>query len=164
MRDSVRQSAADSPATGFDRYPAGSVVLCNACAKPIFRLDRAIALGDKAGRMASAFKPLTFRDVVELGKREDIDAGVRALVASWTPDQVKAHVDSLHEFRTGDPMMCPCCDDCFVQVIAVDRHEVLDKAYTIELVTIPPTNPVAVRGKRLGTNHEWIHPGSKMVN
>ena len=53
MRDSLRKSAADSPASGFDQYPKGSIVVCNACAKPIFKLDVSIQLGAGAGRMAA---------------------------------------------------------------------------------------------------------------
>lgn len=158
MRDSLRKSAADTPATGFERYAKGSIVVCNACAKPIFRLDRAIALGDRAGRMASAFKPLRLQDLDILAGREDIDAGVRAAVRAMTLEQRVAFVAGLREMRAGDPMQCPCCHDCFVQVLSVDTHEVLDKAYTIELLTIPPAGKsVPIRGRRIGVNAGWVH-------
>jgi hypothetical protein len=166
MRDSVKQSAADSPIRGFEKYRAGSVVLCNACSKPIFKLDRSICLGDKAGRMVSAFKPLSAADLKALGEREDIDAGVRAIIRGWTPEEMKSHVEAMREVRAGDPMLCPVCDDCFVQVISVDRHEVLDKAYTIELLVIAPAGieSAPIRGRQIGTDKAWLHPGSKLVN
>ena len=40
-----------------------------------------IALGDKMGQLASAFRPLTLGDLLDLRERQDIDAGLRALVA-----------------------------------------------------------------------------------
>lgn len=158
MRASAVKSAADSPVAGFERYPKGSIVLCNACSKPIAKLDGGIALGDKAGRMAQQFKPLSLSDLQTLAAREDIDAGIRALVRGWTVAESKAHVAALCEFRAGDPMLCPCCHDCFVQVLGVEKDEVLDKAYTIELLTIPPSGtPPPVRGKRISATGDWVH-------
>lgn len=166
MRDSVKQSINDSPIKGFEKYRAGSIVLCNACSLPIAKLDRAICLGDRAGRMASAFKPMSVADLTALGERDDIDAGIRAKIRSWTPEELKQHADKLHEFRTGDPMVCPACEDCFVQVLSVDRHEVLDKAYTIELLTIAPhgVESAPVRGRQLGTDKAWLHEGAKLIH
>lgn len=160
MRDSLKQSIKDTPVRGFEKYPKGSIVLCNACAKPVFKLDEPICLGDKGGRMAKAFKPLSVADLVDLGERQDVDAGVKALVNGWDADAKKAHVAGLREVRAGDPMMCPACGDCFVQVISIEKHEVLDKAYTIEMLTIPPKGagkPAPVRGKRLGYHKDWVH-------
>jgi len=161
MRRSLKQSVQDTPAGADEqfRYPKGSIVLCNACAVPFAKLDFGIALGDKAGRLGAAFKPLARADVVALAAREDIDAGVVAWARQQTPPLITSYLSKLREFQAGDPMICPLCDKCFVQVIAIDQDEVLDKAYTIELVTIPPegTRSVAVRGKRLGYHHDWIH-------
>lgn len=153
MRESVRKSLDDQP--GFERYPKGSIVLCQSCAKPIFKLDYGITVGDKVGRSVNAFKPLSVADMEVLAARADIDAGVRAGIVAWTPEQRAAHVQALHEMRTGDPMVCPCCHGVFVQVLAVTTHEVLDKAYTIELVTIPPdgSKAWAVRGRP----NLWVH-------
>lgn len=162
VRDSLKHSVNDSPVKGFEKYPKGSIVLCNECAKPIFKMDYAICLGDKAGKTAEAFKPVSLADLAELAGRVDVDAGVRAMVNGWDIDARKAHVASLKEMRAGDPMMCPCCQKCFVQVIATEKHEVLDRAYTIELLTIPPFGagtPSAVRGRRLGATKDWLHEG-----
>jgi hypothetical protein len=154
MRESLRKSLDDQP--GFERYPKGSIVICHSCAKPIFKLDFGIDVGDKVGRCVSAFKPVSTADVESLIGREDIDAGVRAGLAALTPDERTAHLQALHEMRTGDPMVCPCCLGVFVQVLAVTPDEVLDRAYTVELVTIPPdgsTKAWAVRGRK----NLWVH-------
>ena len=137
MRDSLKRSAEHTPAQGFERYPKGSIVLCNACALPVFKLDRGIDFGDKCGQTATAFKPLSVVDLAVLGERQDIDSGVRARVRAMTMDQRVAHVGKLKEMHTGDPMLCPVCLDCFVQVVSIDKNEVLDRSYTVELVTIP---------------------------
>lgn len=159
MRDSLKKSLADSPVAGFERYQKGSIVLCNACALPIFKLDRGLDLGTKAGGTASAFKPLTKADVQTLQWREDIDAGIRATVRNWSEADVAAHLAKLHEVVSGDPMLCPCCQGTFVQVLSVERTEALDKAYTIELLTIPPEGQrmAPVRGKHIGATKDWVH-------
>lgn len=168
MRHSLKQSLKDTPASGFERYPKGSIVLCNACSLPVAKLDYGIALGDKAGRMAGAFKPLTTADLDTLLLREDIDAGVHAWVRSLTPDARKTYLAKLHEYRAGDPMLCPLCQGCFVQVLSVEKNEVLDRAYVIELVTVAPQGQksVAVRGKQLGTTKgkSWLHDGATVLH
>lgn len=162
MRNSLKKSAADTPATGFDRYPKGSIVICNNCAKPIFKLDVGISLGEGSGKMARAFKPLSLVDLVALAGRQDLDPGVSASLRTMTTEQLKAHADKLHEVRPGDPMLCPACEACFVQVLSVERHEVLDKAYTIELLTVPPEGagkPSPASGLKLGygKGKDWVH-------
>ena len=168
MRASLKQSLKDTIAGDQQdfRYPKGSIVLCTACAAPIAILERGIALGDKAGRMASAFAPLRAQDLETLGAREDIDAGVRAWVRALTADQRKDHLSKLHRFKAGDPAICPICRHGFMQVLSVERTETLDKAYVLELVTIPPQGQkvVAVRGRQIGANKGWLHPGAKLVH
>jgi hypothetical protein len=167
VRASLRHSMTDSPAGADEsfRYPAGSIVICNACAVPVAILERGIAIGDKAGRMAGALKPLRTGDVDALAAREDIDAGVRAWARGLTPAARVAYLERLHGFSTGDPMICPTCHHCFVQVIACERDAVLDKAYVIELVTLPPQGQrvLAVRGTRIGVRDAWLHPLAKGV-
>lgn len=160
MRDSLKRSLADSPVRDFERYPKGSIVLCNACAAPILFLDRTIYLGDKGGQSASAFKPLSVQQLVDLSERDDIDAGVRARLKSTSLEQLSVHAAKLHEFKAGDLMICPVCECCFVQVIAVEAREALDRSYTMELLTIPPDGhgrPAPVRGKRIGVGKDWVH-------
>jgi len=163
MRHSLRQSLQDSPVSQFERYPKGSIVLCNACAVPIYKLDHGIALGDKGGKSADCFKPLTASDLTALEDRHDVDAGVIAAVRRLTPEQRYA-VTGADAPRAGRPMVCPSCRDIFVQVVSVEKTEVLDKAYVIELLTIAPPGQksVAVRGKHLGAAKDWIHEGAEL--
>jgi hypothetical protein len=164
MRDSLKQSLAATPARGFEKYLRGSIVVCNACGLAIYRLDSSISLGQGAGRSVSAFKPLTVADIETLAQREDIDAGVRAWARELTAEQRKTYVVRLVEPRAGDPMLCPLCRRSFVQVLSVERNEVLDRAYVVELLTIPPlgVEPAPLRGRRLGANRDWIHDGVKV--
>jgi hypothetical protein len=167
MRESLKQSVADSPAEQFEKYPKGSIVLCHACALPIFKLDFAITLGDKGGQAVKAFKPLGMADLDALVARDDADAGVRASISAMSHEQRVAHVSKLREFVTGEPMACPSCKACFVQVLAVTRHEVMDRSYTMELLTIPPAGiarPAPVRGKRLGYKRDWVHESGWTVH
>lgn len=168
MRKSLKHSLADSPVDAGEsfRYPKGSIVLCNACAVPVAVLEQGIALGDKAGRMVNALKPLRDHDVTTLALREDIDAGVMVWARSLNPVARKAYLEKLHPFKTGDPMQCPTCGGCFVQIIAVERDAVLDKAYVIELLTLPPEGQrvVAVRGKQIGADKAWLHASAKAVH
>lgn len=161
MRESLKRSLEHTPAgQGWERYPEGSIVLCNACALPIFRLDRAISLGNRMGQAASAFKPLTLSDLSLLAEREDIDPGVSARVRAMAEPERRAHVARLREVRAGDPALCPCCGRGFLQVVSVERHEVLDRAYTVEMLTVPPLGSgrmSPVRGKRIGVRGDWIH-------
>lgn len=168
MRASLKQSLMDTAAgdQADFRYPKGSIVLCTACAAPIAILEQGIALGDKAGRMAQAFAPLRDADLETLGAREDIDAGVRAWVRSLTAETRKAHLDKLCRFKAGDPAICPCCHHGFMQVISVEKTETLDRAYVLELVTIPPQGHkvLAIRGRQIGQGKGWIHEGAKLVH
>jgi hypothetical protein len=164
MRASLKHSIEDSPATGFERYAKGSIVLCTSCACPIYKLDHGIALGDKGGR-ASSFKPLTNIDLIALAHRQDIDAGVVAKVRTLSLEDQQKLIGAA-EPKSGDPMLCPMCAGCFPQVIAVEKHEVLDRAYVIELLTIPPQGQkaLAVRGKHLGANKDWLHERAKGID
>jgi hypothetical protein len=161
VRDSLKKSIADSPVPGFERYPKGSIVLCNACGDPLYRLEGGIAVGDKGGRMASRFKPVSLADLAELAGRVDIDAGIRARLASMTPDGLKAHVAKIPEPKAGDAMGCPCCGGCFAQVLSTEKNETNDRAYVIELLTIPPFGagrPAPIRGRQFaGDRGPWLH-------
>lgn len=168
MRQSLKQSLADSVAgdqVDF-RYPKGSVVICNACAKPMAILEQGISLGARVGRMVNAIAPLTVPQLLELGAREDIDAGIRAFVKGLTPAELQEHAEKGVRFKSGDPMICPYCHKCFVQVLSVERHETMDKAYVIELVTVPPQGHkvLPVRGLELGADKGWLHEHARLLH
>ena len=103
---------------------------------------------------------------LDLYRPDGPPAGLIVWVRSLSPDARKAYLGKLREFVTGDPMLCPLCHGCFVQVLAVERDAVLDKAYVIELVTVPPSGQrgVAVRGKQIGATRDWIHEHAKAVH
>lgn len=164
MRHSLKQSVKDSPVSGFERYPKGSIVICNACALPIYKLDFGIALGDKGGRSADSFKPLTNVDLIALAHRQDIDAGVVAKVKSLTIEEQQALTGAAVP-KAGDPMMCPSCKGTFPQIVSIEKHEVLDRAYVIELLTIPPHGQkgTAIRGRQIGATKGWLHEGAEVI-
>jgi hypothetical protein len=164
VRHSLKQSVKDSPVSGFERYPKGSIVICNACAMPIYKLDFGIALGDKGGRSADSFKPLTATDLIALAHRQDVDAGVVAKVKSLTIEDQQA-VTGAAVPKSGDPMMCPVCKGTFAQIISIEKHEVLDRAYVIELLTIPPQGQrgAAIRGRHIGAHKAWVHEGAEVI-
>lgn len=160
MRDSLIKSLADSPDRQFERYVKGSIVLCNACGKPIYKLEAGLPLGQKMGRAAAMFKPLNAADLLELEDRADIDAGVRAAIKAMTADEKLAHLARLNEPKAGDAVICPACHGCFAQVLTVEQTETHDRAYVLEFLTIPPLGggrPEPVRGKRIGASGDWIH-------
>jgi len=161
MRNSLKKSLEDSRDRNFESYPKGSIVLCNACALPLFKLDGTVVFGRKAGGAASLFKPLSVADLLELAGRTDIDAGIRARVSAWTTDERRAHVDKLVEPKAGDLMACPFCFGSWAQVLTTEQTETHDRAYTLELLTIPPVGlgrPAPVRGKQFaGDRGDWLH-------
>jgi hypothetical protein len=139
----MRQALQDSLAGALLEtiaYPKGSIVVCTSCAKPIYKLDRGLGAGDKAGRAASAFKPIGLWDLVDLQWRAHglVDAGLTAVLRGWTADEMKAHVARIGEPVAGDPMLCPVCGDVYVQARTAEVSDTQDRAYVIELLTIPP--------------------------
>lgn len=154
MRQSLRKSLADAPGN-FEGYAAGSIVICNGCSLPLYKLDRSIGIGQKAGRGASAFKPVSLQDLADLAERRDIEAGFLAKLHEWPLEQRHAHIRLLTEPKSGDPMMCPACGGAWPQVLSTERQDTADRAYVLELVTIPP------KGHRVapltGRKNLWLH-------
>lgn len=139
----MRQALQDSLAGALREtvtYPKGSIVVCTSCAKPIFKLDRGLTAGEHAGRAASVFKPVSVWDLMDLQWRAHglADAGLTATLRGWTADEMKAHVQRLTEPRAGDPMACPACGDVFVQARSAELADTQDRAYVVELLTVPP--------------------------
>jgi hypothetical protein len=166
LRHSLKQSLIDSPAQGFERYAKGSIVMCNACGLPLYKLEHGIALGDKGGQSAASFKPLSAADLQTLEDRDDVDAGIRARLKMLTAAERETILQKTAAPKTGTPMLCSVCNGCFVQVLSLEKSEVLDRAYVIELMTIPPQGhrQVALKGKRLGAGKDWIHEGAKVIH
>lgn len=141
-RKSVQDSIAASPAGNHELYAKGSIVICVSCAAPLYRLERGIYIGERAGRSADAYRPVRVQDLVELRAREDIDAGVRTVLLAQSPAQLAAHCDRIPELRTGMPLACPICTRAFVAMRSsgnpAEASETIDRGYVIELVTIGP--------------------------
>ena len=145
MRAGLVAAAVD--AVDLDGYAKGSTVICAHCFVPLYRLERGIAPGEKASRTVDAYRPVTASDIHHL--RLEVPS-VRAAMKGWTPLQVKAHVESIDRPRTGSSAECPACHKSYVQVFAPDASEVIDRAYTWRLVTIPPlSDAYPVRSSRV---------------
>lgn len=137
MRAALERSTALRPeATHYER---GSIVICTSCARPLYRLERGISLGEKVGRSVSAFVPVSVADLQILAGRHDVDPGVRAHVLH--EPNLRAYVDRLTAPRTGAPALCPFCQQVFVQGRTVEVADTTDRAFVWELVTIPPAAP-----------------------
>lgn len=147
QRASVRASIAASPAGNHERYPAGSIVVCVSCAAPIYRLERGIGIGERAGRSADAYKPVRLIDLQQLLAREDVEPGIRAVLAGKTALELKAHCERIPDLRAGDPLACPACGRAFVAARSTEASETRDRGYVIELLTIPPLGQPGTRLK-----------------
>jgi hypothetical protein len=135
MRAALQESIARA---GGDRWAAGSIVVCTSCGRPIYRLTRGIGAGEKVGRSVEAFAPVEWRDIEALIQRQDLEPGLRARWRSETREQWRERLAAIPPPRSGDPCKCPLCTNVFVQARAGEPTEFLDRAYVVELVTIPP--------------------------
>lgn len=153
MRASLKASLATDP--GFDGYPAGSIVVCNDCWKPIFVLERGLAPGDKAGRAASAFRPLRLLDLRALVQRPDLDPTWQTLLARWCGTPAVYRLLHASRPRAGDAATCPICEGPFLRVRTVERADTIDQAYVLEMVTIPPA-PSRTPHRWLGRLTRWV--------
>ena len=123
-------------------YPAGSIVLCAACYKPLYRLTKAIPVGAKVTHTLDAYRPLTADDLKALAERAGRDgalnAGLAGLWRSWTPEQRVRMAQAIPDLKTGSQAWCPFCENSWVFARAVEGAEVHDRAYTRELITLAP--------------------------
>jgi hypothetical protein len=134
VRAGMIAAAVDAPNTlvGYDK---GSTVICAHCFVPLYRLERGIGPGEKASRTVDAFRPISRAELQQL--RREVTS-IHAALKPWTADDERNHVHSIGRPKTGDPAVCPACQKSFVQVFAPEAGEVIDRAYTWRLVTIPP--------------------------
>jgi hypothetical protein len=152
MRESLVHSLAQDP--GFEGYPKGSIVICPDCWKPIYVLERGVAPGDRAGRAASAFRPMTIPDLTGMLTRPDIDAGWRKLFAEFLGTKAVSTLLYADRPKAGDKAICPLCAGTWLRFRAVTLPEALDQAYVLEMATIAPfaTAPTPW----IGTTTRWI--------
>ena len=153
MRAGLKASLAMSP--HFEGYPAGSIVVCSDCWKPVYVLERGIGPGDKGGRAASAFRPLTRADCAALLTRSDLDPAWQGLFRTWCESPAVRTLLDAPRPRAGSEATCPLCAGPFLKSRAVERSETVDRGYVLEMVTIPPE----ARGlhRWLGRATRWVH-------
>lgn len=145
MRAALELARAKNP--GPERHPKGSIVLCAACWKPLYKLEHGISFGEKV--RADTYRPLTASDYASLSDRaahdHALNAGMAALWRSWSEDQRKAMASRIHTPHPGDTPLCPLCGKSWMFFWADEASEVLDRAYVCDLLTIPPDAPVPQR-------------------
>lgn len=140
MREGLKDAIA--VAGHEEGYAKGSVVICQHCLKPLYRLTRSISVGERANRTADAYRPISVIDLEAMTAFRGRSAGVSAAIRSWTPEQRLEHCQQIPALKSGSPALCPACQHSFVRVRAPERGEVVDQAYTWELFTIPPEQAV----------------------
>lgn len=132
-----------SPSPASDvMYPKGTIVLCYHCAKPLYRLQASIYVGEPMARSAWKYAPVSLADVIDLMQRSDLEPGQRAAFKAVPLEDWRAHVDKIPEMRPGDFADCAACHKQFVfaQTSSSEdgRFEFADKGYVITLAVIPP--------------------------
>lgn len=123
-------------------FPRGSIVVCRACDKPIYKLQQSIYNGEPAGKSAWKYAPVQVKDILELIERNDLEAGQRAMLKTLSLTEWHEHCDRIPEKKAGDFMDCPACGQDFARGLIPDtvdgQHMFPDKGYVIELAIIPP--------------------------
>lgn len=125
-------------------YPAGAIVVCRNCGKPLYRLTRSIYLGENAGSKASREKyaPVTMADLQTLIERNDLDPGQRAVIKAMSLDDRRLHCDKVQPIGAGMSDACPACSESFVMARAAETDEgrarFNAREYVISLAIIPP--------------------------
>jgi hypothetical protein len=134
-------------------FVKGSVIVCPDCWRPVFALERGIGSWDRAGRAASAFRPLVAEDFAGLlADRPDVPAGWRVAVAAWLKTPAAYRVLAAARPRAGDLATCPNCGGQWVQFEEREAGSAVDKGYVLNLLDIPPVPAVAGRMRRL----KWV--------
>ena len=122
-----------------DGFPKGTICVCPDCWRPVYALERGISLGDRGGRSASAFRPLTRQDLALLVERHELDAHWRILLKAWLETPNAERVLQAPRPKAGDPAICPNCGGTWVKVEERERGSALDRGYVLQLLDIPPS-------------------------
>lgn len=143
LRDGQIRALRFSPNPQEDElYPKGSIVVCYACGKPLYKLQAAIFVTDKPSRTAWKYAPVSLADLQTIIARTDLDPGLRAAIKFMTPDEQRAHVEKIPTLKAGDALTCSACGGSFVfgrtSETQDGRAEFTDRAFVIQLATIPP--------------------------
>jgi hypothetical protein len=144
MRQGLQEALQTSPVQSADvAYPTGSIVVCYACGKPLYRLQANIYVGEKPSRSAWKYAPITVADLQTLTARMDLDAGIRASIKFMSAEDQRTHCEQIPTLKAGSFLDCPSCTKPFVfartSSTAEGKAEFTDRAFVIQLATIPPT-------------------------
>lgn len=141
MRAALAESIERGPT--MELYPRGAIVCCVSCARPIYRLERSIGIGEKASRAVLALRPVAVSDLEELAQREDVDPGVRAVVRAIP--QRAHYADTIERPRAGDGAICPKCGGAMIVGRTAETSDTIDRAYVMELHCINPVGHAQAR-------------------
>src|SRR3990170_4660345 len=122
MRAALTESIGRQPE---HEYPKGSIIVCISCGRPLYRLERGIAYGEKAGRARDALRPVTVTDLVELRQRVDLESGVRALLHELSSSFL-AYVDAIPLPTQGSPALCCFCGQAYVVARSAETSDTID--------------------------------------
>lgn len=130
-------------------YPQGSIIVCRACGKPLYRLQQGIFAGEPAARSAWKYAPVSVSDLRILMDRQDLEPGQRALIKAMSIEDQRLHCDCIPTLKPGSFSDCPACGESFVFGKISDNPDggarLGDKAFTIALAFIPPQGQARVR-------------------
>jgi hypothetical protein len=143
MRQALTEALETSPVQSSDvAYPSGSIVVCYACGKPLYRLQANIYVGEKPSRSAWKYAPISVEDLRTLIARTDIDAGLRASIKFLSADDQRTHCDSIPILKAGSFLDCASCKQPFVfgrtSSTEDGAKEFTDRAFVLQFATIPP--------------------------
>ncbi len=143
MRQALEDALRLSPVPSVDvAYPAGSIVVCYACGKPLYVLEGNIYAGEKPSRSAWKYAPIKMEHLQHLMQRTDLDAGLRAAIKFLSVEDQRTHCESIPSLKAGDTLDCASCKQPFVFARTSQNSdgpaEFTDRAYVIQLATIPP--------------------------
>lgn len=123
-------------------YEKGSIVMCWACGKPIYRLQQSIYAGEPMGKSAWKYAPVEPSDILELMGRADLDAGQVAFFQATSMEDWQAHCDRINTIKPGDFADCPACKKQFLYCQTRPGNDgskaFEDRGYLLKLATIPP--------------------------
>jgi hypothetical protein len=123
-------------------YERGSLVVCYACGKPLYRLQSSIYAGEPMARTAWKYAPIEPKDILDLMTRNDLDAGQIAALKAQTLDDWRTHCESIPTLKPGSFADCPSCKASFVYTQTRQKDDgpssFADRGYLILLAVIPP--------------------------
>lgn len=124
-------------------YAKDSIVVCQACGVPLYRLTGSIYAGDKVGDSLAKYAPVTVADLQALTQRFDLEPGQRAAVKAMSLDAQRQHCQRIAvPEKDTIGANCPACQKPFAyEYIADDTGGASmfgDRAGHICLAVIPP--------------------------